>query len=113
MALHLAAQSSHEAALRVLIEDGANIHVKDGQGRTALHLAAEKGHEGVLQLLIKNGTSAHEKDNRGRMALHLAAKNGHEAVLRLLIKNRAVKAINDFTGLDRLIFILLVFNTYP
>ena len=25
----------------------------------------------------------------------------------------AVKAINNFTSLDRLIFILLVFNTYP
>ena len=25
----------------------------------------------------------------------------------------AIKAVNDFTGLDRLIFILLVFSTYP
>ena len=25
----------------------------------------------------------------------------------------AVKAVNDFAGLDRLIFILLVFSTYP
>ena len=35
---------NHEAAMRQLIEKGADMEESDEDGKTALHLAAEKGH---------------------------------------------------------------------
>ena len=48
MAPHLAAENGHEAVLRLLIKNSADVRTTDRQKRTALHLVAEKGHEVVL-----------------------------------------------------------------
>ena len=60
-ALHQAAINGHEAVVRLLLDNGANIEAKSSLGQglapmmTPLHCAAEMGHGGVLKLLLQRG----------------------------------------------------------
>ncbi|MGN1308826.1 MAG: protein kinase, partial [Akkermansia sp.] len=47
-----AASNGHEAAVRILLDEGANIEVSDDYGNTPLILAARHGHEAVVRLLL-------------------------------------------------------------
>ncbi|KAJ4128287.1 hypothetical protein NW754_002279 [Fusarium falciforme] len=49
--LSWAAEEGHEAAVRLLVDKGANIEAKDKFGRTPLSRAAGNGHEAVVKLL--------------------------------------------------------------
>lgn len=88
--LHSAAASNGQGIIRILLEEGANIAMKNVRWRTPLHLAAEKGHEGAVRLLMEHGAAADEAagvlDRAGNTPLHSAAKNGHEAVVRVLLE---------------------------
>lgn len=88
--LHSAAANNCQVIIRILLEEGANIAMKNVRGRTPLHLAAEKGHEEAVRLLMEHGATADEAagflDRAGNSPLHSAAKNGHEAVVRVLLE---------------------------
>lgn len=75
-ALHCAASQGHEAIVKLLLENGADVMVNDNAGRTALSLAAGNGHEAVVKLLLENGAGITAKDIAGRTALCLAAAQG-------------------------------------
>lgn len=47
-ALHMAARNGNEAAVKLLLELGADISGRDGYERTALHLAVEMGHRDTV-----------------------------------------------------------------
>lgn len=61
-ALISAAEAGHEAVAKLLLEHAADVHVKDGRGRTALmltraspqHMTSE-GHKAVAKLLLEHG----------------------------------------------------------
>lgn len=96
--LHKAAESGHVAAVRLLLDGGADVAAKDSFKWTALHPAAKSGHETVARLLLEEGADVAAKDCMGRTALHWAAENGHEAVVRLLLENGADVAAKDVVG---------------
>ncbi|KAJ9659039.1 hypothetical protein H2198_003328 [Neophaeococcomyces mojaviensis] len=82
-----AAEKGHEAVVKLLVENGADLEAKDKKhGRTPLLWAAEKGHEAVVKLLLEKGVELEPKDNFGRTPLSWAAGNGHEAVVKLLLE---------------------------
>ncbi|KAK0716794.1 heterokaryon incompatibility protein-domain-containing protein, partial [Lasiosphaeria miniovina] len=87
--LSRAAESGHEAVVRLLLEKGASIDLKDNYGRTPLSRAAANGHEAVVRLLLEKGASIDLTDNYGWTPLSRAAANGHEAVVRLLLEKGA------------------------
>ena len=93
--LMVTAESGDLATARVLLERGALIGAKDGNGRTALHLAARNGHNPVTSLLIDRGADKEVKDVKGQTPLHLAAANGHEPVAGLLIDRGADREAKD------------------
>ena len=71
-ALHVAAKNGHEATVRLLLEQGADINKLSRWGqRTALQLAAIDNHESVVQLLLEMGADV-DDCHGGRTALHLA-----------------------------------------
>ena len=85
-ALMWAAARGHEAMVRLLLENRAEVEAKDSNRWTALHQAAVKGHEAVVRLLIEKGADPDSKDKDGWTPLPGAAANGHEAVMRLLLE---------------------------
>jgi len=82
--LHEAGSNGHEAVVRLLLEQGADVEAKINDGWTALHEAARGGHEAVVRLLLEKGADVEAKTDDGWKALHRAAGGGHEAVVRLL-----------------------------
>jgi Ankyrin repeats (3 copies) len=83
-ALHRAAYNGHEAAIRLLLEKGADIKATDQQGGTALHWAARNGQEAAIRLLLEKGADIKATDQQGGTALHWAAYKGQDAAIRLL-----------------------------
>ena len=96
--LSWAAESGHEAVIRLLLENGAELESRDRNGRTPLSWAAESGHEAVIRLLLENGAELESRDGNGRTPLSWAAESGHEAVIRLLLENGAELESRDGNG---------------
>jgi ankyrin repeat protein len=93
--LHLAAIYGHEMVMRVALENGAEIALKDGDGRTALHWAAKMGQETIVRLLLENGMDVAVKDDYGVTALHVAAATGQAEVIRILLERGADIGADD------------------
>merc|ERR1712087_1095529 len=98
----LAAGSEKEVAFKYLIDQGADIDVKDNDGETSMHYWA--GGKGltvkVADILIKNGISIDAKDNRGFTPLMLAAHRGKEGKVKYLIDKGADISAIKLYGLD-------------
>ena len=71
-ALFFAAGIGSERCVRMLLEQGADLHWRDQDGFTALHLAAGYVHTNVVKVLLEYGANPEEEDNQGRSPLSLA-----------------------------------------
>ena len=88
--LSWAAENGNEIMVKLLLEKGAEVNVKDTEcGQTPLSLAARRGHEAVAKLLLKKGAEMDIEDDSCRTPLSWAAGNGYEAVVKLLLENGA------------------------
>jgi len=58
--------------LRILVENGAKVNVKDMLNKTPLHYAAESGKSRCLPFLLQKGASIDIRDNHNKTALDLA-----------------------------------------
>lgn len=70
--------TGQEECVEALLQRGANVCVKDMQGRSPLHLASACGRVGALGALLQASSSshAHLTDNQGYTPLHWACYNG-------------------------------------
>ncbi|XP_076445023.1 ankyrin repeat domain-containing protein 55-like isoform X2 [Babylonia areolata] len=71
---HLAARLGYEECLRVLLEYGASVNVRDSSGCTPLILAVRYKRYGALKLLLESGCDVNVRDGAGRTALHYASQ---------------------------------------
>ncbi|CAN1196845.1 BRCA1-associated RING domain protein 1 [Linum perenne] len=95
-ALHLACLYGYSSCVRVLLERGANIEVKDEDGAIPLHDACAGGYTEIVQLLLNhaNGSEAVKRmletiDDEGDTPLHHAARGEHSEIVTLLLDSGA------------------------
>ena len=72
-----ASVGGNTAAVKALLEKGADVNGKNTSGHTALICAAKFGHTETVQLLLPKGADTNAKDIWNETALGYAAKNGH------------------------------------
>ena len=87
--LHLAAEEGRIEVVHVLLQHGANVGTKNGDGRTALHQAAKSGKVEVVHVLLQHGANVGTKDDSGRTALQIASDKGYGDIMKLLSEHRA------------------------
>ena len=90
-----------EAMMRtveILLDNKANVMIKDVGGKTALHLAAFNGCCKLAELLIQRGANTEDKDNEGVTPLHAAAIRGNSAMVKLLLRHDVDVRILDNLG---------------
>ena len=83
-ALHLASVKGDTKVVDVLLNEGASLYTRSGEGKTALMYAASNGKMDVVQLLLARGANPVALDNENRTAADIAAIAGHQTVSDLL-----------------------------
>ena len=79
--------------VRLLVEAGANVSIKDSEGWTVLHAASVAGNYAVVKYLMKVGVNLEAKTDRGELALDLAEKDN---VILLLVKGMIRKGLYTY-----------------
>jgi lysophospholipase len=75
--LHVAATGPNLEVLRLLLQKGASVHMRNKAGRTPLFLAANAGMEDRVQLLRQSGAHLHPEESG--VAKVLCEKAGTQA----------------------------------
>ena len=80
-----AVMSRNAAALRALIDQGADVGAAQLDGSTALHWAAHHDDRAAAELLIRSGADPSAANRTGATPMRLAAINGSTSMIGLLL----------------------------
>jgi ankyrin repeat protein len=71
--------------IKLLVERGANIQVKNTSGRTPLHVAAYNLNAGdAVSYLIEKGADVNARDSTGETPLRYALESGSHPAIEIL-----------------------------
>lgn len=97
-----AARARKQAAVKKLLEAGADPHLTNPEGVTALHMVARLENNddqhtsvAIAKSLLKAKMAVDTRGRDGSTALMLAARDGHSEMVRLLRDNGANVALRD------------------
>jgi ankyrin repeat protein len=93
-----AAALGRTEAARILIDAGAELNYRNGDGSTALHTAVVFGNSEIARMLINAGTDLNIQNNDGATALHTAAFLGRTDIVEVLLKKGADKSLKNKRG---------------
>ncbi|XP_063393978.1 histone-lysine N-methyltransferase EHMT1 [Cydia fagiglandana] len=94
-----AAEHSHAAVVRLLLEHGADPTAMDIEGNAAAHWCALAGHGPCLRLLVEASPRAVAAVNAHRdTPLHVAARQGHYACVVILLAHGARTDVENIAG---------------
>ena len=79
----------YEKIVKLLLENGAEIDIKNKYKNTALYVAVREGHEGIVKRLLDKEANPNIQDQQRNTALHKAAQGGHTDIVELLLENWA------------------------
>jgi ankyrin repeat protein len=88
-----AVKAGNAAALRLLLDTGADVDARDEHGQTALMNAARDGHTEVVRLLVERGADLDHTAKYNLSAIMLAVINGRDAIVGVLADAGADLAI--------------------
>jgi ankyrin repeat protein len=129
---HEAEKNDYVEVIKILLDHGTGVNVKDASGYTPLNgaagqgfkegceiliqkgadvnlgnplsAAAYNGHKDIGELLLNRGANAKAKDKDGLTPLHYAALNGHEDIGELLLNHGADAKAKAMDGITPLLF---------
>lgn len=96
-AVNAACGWSSSEIVRLMLEKGARIDVKDGMCRMAIHFAAAQSMENY-QAILESGADVEVPDKMGRTALHWASVGGIAYVINHIISSS--RGLVDQSDLD-------------
>jgi ankyrin repeat protein len=97
-ALHRASERGHAACVRMLLDQGADVHARDDCEWTALILTSITGKLECMQILIEAKADVNASNMYGQTAAHYAPNHAHTKCLQLLIDNHADVNVRDKRG---------------
>lgn len=83
--LHSAVAGNYTQIARMLIENNAQVNVRQQAGVTALHSAAQNGNIDLLILLLEHGADVSIRMEGGKLPADLAREKGFEEIAEVLI----------------------------
>ncbi|MBO9496785.1 ankyrin repeat domain-containing protein [Thalassotalea sp. G20_0] len=84
-ALHLAVLQGRPDIIKMLMNHGANINVRNHhKGKSVLHFAARLGRPEIIEQLIDHGADISARDNKGKTVLHDAARQDQPDIIEQL-----------------------------
>jgi ankyrin repeat protein len=89
--LHWASCNDHLDIVRVLVNNGADVHIRDSSQWTPLFWTALRGNVEATQLLLDHGADHMMQDIHGSTPLHWAAYSGNEDVVRVILDTHRLK----------------------
>ena len=87
--LQAASYEGHEAIVKLLLENEAEVNAKGGYYGNALQAASYKGNEAIVKMLLENGAEVNAEGGQYGNALQAASYKGNEAVVKMLVENGA------------------------
>ena len=84
-ALADAAKRADWTAVRTLLQQGADVDARQGDGSTALHWASYRNNREIADLLIRAGADVDAANDLGVTALWAACENGSSAMVETLL----------------------------
>ena len=101
--LHLNAKDGNAENVQKLINDGADIEIKDREnGSTPLLWACQNGHTNVVKILLRQGVNVKAASFVKKTALHFAAQSGQVDLVEILIKEGLKVDSKDKNGVTSL-----------
>ena len=85
-ALQVACDYGRADIVRLLVEKGANVEIKDDENKTPVIHAIESNSLDVVQYLLDFGCDRDRVDDNGWTYLHFAAYHGHLEIAQLLMR---------------------------
>jgi len=85
--LHEAARGGYPEIVKLLLEKGAQVNIRNEGGATPLHYAARNGNIEVMEILLENGADVTQKGTGCGTALQWAARNGQIQAIKTLMSN--------------------------
>jgi uncharacterized protein len=106
-ALHKAASFGATPIVEMLLEKGADVHLKDKCGCTALHKAASDGVLPIVEMLVERGADIHavRTDGKSVSALDMAAASGHTEIVKFLLECGARHSLRSAVATGNLEFL--------
>ena len=88
--------------VKCLISKGADLALRDNNGRNSLHWASRSGHVDVIELLVGHMTDIDSRDAQGMTSLMVAARYGEVQAVKCLISKGADPAFRADNGRNSL-----------
>ncbi|XP_014111613.1 PREDICTED: arf-GAP with coiled-coil, ANK repeat and PH domain-containing protein 2 isoform X3 [Pseudopodoces humilis] len=82
-----------------LLQNGANVNIRDMKGRGPLHHATVLGHTGQVCLFLKRGANQHATDEEGKDPLSIAVEAANADIVTLLRLARMNEEMRESEGL--------------